>query len=524
MKVAIYARYSTDLQDKTSIAGQVANCEAIASREGFEVVSRFQDEAQRGDDDRRSGYQTLLKALNRGDFTGIVCDETSRITRNQAELHRLTAELKFRDQFLITADGIDTRSESSELVLAVKAAIDAMEGRKIGYRTYRSLRERHKDGHSAGGKIYGYSSVEDGDYRRRVVDEEQAVVVLEIFERYAAGDGAKTIARDLNMRRVPSPGSYWNNRKRRAVGWSNTTLCGCFSKASGILRNRIYTGRCTWNKRQGKKVPGKGTRIQRRRPEAEWVEFQDKTLRIVSDAIWNRVQARLLQAREKGVNRRGGGRPARYLLSGLMTCVSCGGHYILRNGRSYSCSSHSNGRDSLCDQKRTLPRLKVERELLAGVKAEYSAPGVIKELSKRVRAQLKDRKQPDRSGLSRDMKLIEKQIDNVVDSLSTLGKSKALTTKLQQLELDRATIQAKLAHKPEPVAFVPDIGGRVRKVIEGLEHLPEHPQRDDELMQKARAALRDLLGDVKVIEEAGAVFAQIEMGRACITHGAEKRT
>ena len=61
MKVAIYARYSTDLQDKTSIAGQVANCEAIASREGFDVVARFQDEAQRGDDDRRPGASSATR-------------------------------------------------------------------------------------------------------------------------------------------------------------------------------------------------------------------------------------------------------------------------------------------------------------------------------------------------------------------------------------------------------------------------------------------------------------------------------
>ena len=29
IRVAIYARYSTDLQDKTSNAGQVSNCEAV---------------------------------------------------------------------------------------------------------------------------------------------------------------------------------------------------------------------------------------------------------------------------------------------------------------------------------------------------------------------------------------------------------------------------------------------------------------------------------------------------------------
>lgn len=525
MKVAIYARYSTELQDKTSIAGQIANAEAIASREGFEVVARFQDEGLSGNDDRRSGYQLMLDALKRGEFVGIVCDETSRLTRNQAELHRITAELRFRDQFLITADGIDTRSESSELVLAVKAAIDQMEGRKIGYRTYRSLRERHKGGHSAGGKIYGYNSVEDGAYRRRVVDQGQEAIVREIFERYAAGEGAKTIARDLNARRVPSPGSYWNSRKRRAVGWSNTTLSGCHSKASGILRNPIYTGRCTWNKRKGKKVPGTGRRIQQRRPEADWLEFQDESLRIVSDAVWHRAQARLVQARTaaNGTNSRGG-RPARYLLSGLLTCASCGGHYVLRNGRAYCCSSHTNGRDSLCSQRRTLTRGKVEAKLLAGIKSEFQAPAFIKDLSKRVRARLRDQKTPNKANLGRDLKLIESQINNVVESLSAIGTSDALTARLRRLELDRAALLAQIAHKPAPVEFVPDVSKHVGRIVNQLEKLPEHPHCDAELMEKARAGLRGLLGEIVVIEESDGVYAQIEMGRACITHGAEKRT
>ena len=89
MKVAIYARYSTDLQDKTSITGQISNCEALAAREGFGALTPFHDEGQSGNDDTRPQYQAMLKALKAGEFDGIICDETSRITRNQSELHRL---------------------------------------------------------------------------------------------------------------------------------------------------------------------------------------------------------------------------------------------------------------------------------------------------------------------------------------------------------------------------------------------------------------------------------------------------
>src|SRR5688572_3535876 len=236
MRVAAYARYSTAEQDKISIAAQLANVEALCGREGFTIVARFQDEARQGSDDRRPGYRALLAGLKRGDFEGIVADETSRITRSQAELHRLVAELRYREQFLATADGIDTRSETSEIVLSVRAAIDAMESKRIGYRVFRSNKERHKNGYASGGKTYGYSSVQDGDYRKRIVNETEAVVVREIFERFAAGESAKAIAHDLNRRRVPSPGAFWKLADR-VPGWTHTTICGAAAKHDGIVRN-----------------------------------------------------------------------------------------------------------------------------------------------------------------------------------------------------------------------------------------------------------------------------------------------
>jgi len=44
-----------------------------------------------------------------------------------------------------------------------------------------TIRERHRDGHCAGGRIYGYKIEPDGNYKKRVQHSEQAPIVLEIF-------------------------------------------------------------------------------------------------------------------------------------------------------------------------------------------------------------------------------------------------------------------------------------------------------------------------------------------------------
>lgn len=513
MNVAIYARYSTDQQDKTSIDGQVANCEALAQREALTVVGTFKDEGISGNDDTRPGYRRLLADLEAGKFDGIVVDETSRITRNQAELHRLVAELNFRDQFLITGDGVDTRSESSELLLSVKAAVDAMEGRKIGYRTYRSLRERHKAGHSAGGRIYGYTSESDGDYMRRVVEPEQGAIVREIFERYAAGDSAKTIARALNERGVPSPGSYWSNK--RSTGWPHTTIIGCATKASGILRNPIYKGEVTWNKRHGKKRPGTGKRVQKRRPESEWVRVRDESLRIVSDALWNRVQKRM-QAKVR--NPDGGrkvGRPPKYLLTGLLKCGSCGGSYTVRNGRSYTCTNTANGR--LCDQRGYIKREKVETELLSGVKEQLLAPAFVKKMAAAIRKRARAPKR-DYKG---EIAALDKQIANVVEGLVSAGSSKALTAKLRELETKRESLRS--MSQAIPTAIMAGADEKWRKIVSNLEDLRKCAEPDE--VERARELLRHIIGEVEIREEPAGTFAIVCVQTAGgYNSGAEKRT
>lgn len=437
-----------------------------------------------------------------------------------AELHRFVAELRFRDQFLMTADGIDTRDENSELLLSLRAAMDALQGRRTGYRIFRSLREVHKEKHSVGGRCYGYTSVADGDdYRRRVVDPGQAPIVKEIFDRFAAGESAKSIVRDFNSRGIASPGASWKVSVRRAAGWCATTLTGCHTKASGILRNPVYKGESTWNRVHGRKKPGTGRRVQRRRPTEEWIITQDERLRIVSDEVWARVQRRLEAARRAASVK--GGRPNRYLLSGVLRCSSCSGSYTVRNAHNMQCSSHSNGRTSLCSQRRPINRKRAEERLLTGVRAMLLDPAFLRDLQRRVQSRLRDRRRPDRRKQQDELARIEKELGHVVDGVTRLGGSVALLARLRELEASKARVVDAMAADARPVEIVPDVEKLIRERIRTLEKIPSHRLADDGLRETARSAVRGLLGgDVPLVEEADGVYAVVDLGRVCITHGA----
>lgn len=112
-----------------------------------------------------------------------------------------------------------------------------------------------------------------------------------------------------------------------------------------------------------KRVPGTSKRIAEVRPRSEWIILEQPELRIIDDALWQRVQARLKTARKKAHknNKRTRGRPSKYLLSGLMKCGECGASFIMRDTRAYACSSNTNGGRHLCNNE-----IRVNRELAEG--------------------------------------------------------------------------------------------------------------------------------------------------------------
>lgn len=99
------------------------------------------------------------------------------------------------------------------------------------------------------------------------------------------GASCRTIAAELNARRIPSPGSTWSRTVRRASGWMG-------SGVRVILNNERYRGVVQGNTSEWRKDPDTGKRRRVMRPHSEWITHVDESLRIVSDDLWERAQRR----------------------------------------------------------------------------------------------------------------------------------------------------------------------------------------------------------------------------------------
>lgn len=514
MRVAIYARYSTDRQDQTSIDGQYRNCEELAQRSNYDVVARFCDKGISGTDDNRPGFQALLKACECGEFEGILVDETSRLTRNPSVLIKLMDDLAFRNQFLRDCKGFDSQHESAALLAGIYGGLDRLELQKIRHRTHRGLRERHIGGFSTGGKTYGYQSerTEDGRWQR-VIEPTQARIVREIFKLYADGLSPKRIASELNRRGIPSPGSFWKRTKRRTSGWMHTALVGTAAQGTGILRNEMYVGRVIWNKRRSKRVPGSSRRVFELRPESEWIERHAPELAIINDKLWMSVQKRLRRSRanSKAHNKhpKSRGRQSRYLLSGLLKCSSCGSNFIMENKRAYVCSTHTNGGGHACNNKLRVRRDIAESRLLRGIKDRLVSETVFRHVRKRIASELRriQRQSAESNGAAyriRDrLQVIETELAHVTDAIASFRMSAALRKKLGSLEREKVQLTQSLNETSMYCSRLPEILPGLRKrfeeMVASMEDLYARPGVTTDVIAQVRRRVHELLGDVQLV-------------------------
>ena len=102
MKVAIYARYSSDNQRDASIADQLRICRDFAARQGWTVVQEFTDHAISGATLLRSGFQALMRdALNRR-LDVVLAESLDRFSRDQEDTAGLFKRLTFAGVNIVT--------------------------------------------------------------------------------------------------------------------------------------------------------------------------------------------------------------------------------------------------------------------------------------------------------------------------------------------------------------------------------------------------------------------------------------
>ena len=97
-----------------------------------------------------------------------------------------------------------------------------------------------------------------------------------------------------------------------------------------------------------------------------------------------------------------------------------------------------------------------------------------------------------RAAALRKLKAVEQQINNVVDSLASVGKSDALTSRLRSLEAQRITLIER-SQTAAPIPLVAGVTDTWKQIVSNLENLRDYAEPDE--VDIARQLLREIIGE-----------------------------
>lgn len=460
VRIAIYARYSSDAQREASIGDQVRNCNAFAQRQGWPAATVYSDHAISGARNDRPGYLALLAAAHEVDI--ILVDDLSRLSRDSAELALSIRRLRFAGARVIgVSDGVDTARKGHKTDVGLRGLMGELYLDDLADKTHRGLTGRALAGSSAGGLPYGYRVTTTGE---RAIDPDEADTVRRIYRDYLAGHSARDIAAALNRERVPSP---------RGSTWAMSAIYGDRRRGIGILCNPIYTGRQVWNRSHWIKHPDTGRRVRQERPESEWIITDKPELAIVDPTTWAAAQQRLetrsvQTAPDKPAPRGGPGRPNRHLLSGLLRCGHCGGPLVIIGRNRYGCSRHKERGATVCPGTR-VPQAPADTALVQHLIATLGDDRLYAALQTAVTAALK-RAQPDTDTAQRRLAAAERTRDNIAAALRAGIITPTTRAELIRAEADIAEAQTELERLRtyQPTQIIPRLRERWRTAITTL--------------------------------------------------------
>ena len=351
-RVALYARHSTQLQDR-SVPAQLDLAREFARRHGATVVEEFADEGISGAVlQDRPGIMALIKAAAHGDFQAVLIEDLSRVSRDQADVATIYKLLFYHGVELVSV----TEGPINELWVGFKGTMNAIYLKDLSYKTRRGQRAAVDNGGIPGGDRYGYDVVPTtGAGGRRAINEDEAAVVRRIFAEVAAGRPYREVARALNADGIPSP---------KGSRWHASTLVGDRARGRGILRNPIYRGRLEFGREKSVRNPVTGRRERHRQPESEWKIVDVPDLAIVPPEQWFAVKA-IIDAKRPG--RTASKRPrrpkktVRYITSGRIWCADCGARVTTLTTAYLACQTHRT--TQTCRQRHTFRRPDVIAEL-----------------------------------------------------------------------------------------------------------------------------------------------------------------
>ncbi|WP_027417678.1 recombinase family protein [Aneurinibacillus terranovensis] len=310
MRTAIYIRVSTDEQAKEgfSIPAQKERLTQYVQSQDWDLYDYYIEEGFSAKDTNRPELQRMMDDIRKKKIDIVLVYRLDRLTRSVLDLYRLLQEFeKYEVKFKSATEVYDTTSAIGRLFLTLVAALAQWERENLAERVRFGMEQMvHQEKRPGGPPPYGYDLVD----RKLVINQNEAVVVRYIFNRYLNGVGMNNIAIECNQ---------LGYRTKSGKEFSRTAIYH-------ILHNHAYFGALRWNYREGKHTVN--------HPE-DWILLEDTHPAIIDKEMFEAAE-RIHENKKPKHPRQIG---SDYIFSGIAYCARCGakmvGHTMTKKNSDY---------------------------------------------------------------------------------------------------------------------------------------------------------------------------------------------
>jgi site-specific DNA recombinase len=457
MRVAIYARYSSENQSEKSIDDQVRVCKKYISENNFTLAENhiYVDEAVSGSLRNRPGLQALEKAMEDKEFDAVAVDDLSRLSRSNHQMLTMVMKFNYHQVKIISvSDGIITDDDNAKLGIHIRGFINELYLDDLKKKTMRGLEGQKLRGYSTGENVYGYNSSPVGELKlnkkgqpkyegmAHKINPEEADIVKRIFNEFIQGKSISKIVKGLNSDKI-------STKKGFSGGWNTSTV-------SRILKNEKYIGQWVWRKWKNVRDPMTGKIKKVSRPEKEQLTQIKEPLAIINEETWEKAQKRWKEIDGAFPVRKGsiGKKQKSYvytspthLLAGLLKCNSCGGAIILISGKGSGYYGCYNAKRKTCENKLLVPRKRVEEVIIKDLKEKILTSNnlsyVYKNLEKLIQKEFN--KVPEHvTKKKHEYEKIAKEIQNYLNFIKAGNFSTAVAEAMKEAEAKGENLQTEL--------------------------------------------------------------------------------
>ena len=397
-----YIRVSTERQvEGYSIEGQITQIEQYCQFNSYELVDIYADRGISGKSMNRPELQRMLNDAKNGKLDCVMVYKTNRLARNTSDLLTIVEELHRQNvEFFSLSERMEVKNSTGKLMLQILASFSEFERNTILENIYTVQRQRALEGYYQGNLPLGYNNIPDNK-KELMINQHEANIVKYIFESYAKGHGYRKIANALNHK-------GYVTKKGNPFSISAVTY---------ILSNPFYIGKIQfakykdWNDKRRKGLNDKP------------VIAEGKHTPIISQSLWDKVQARKKQVSEKPqVHGKGTN-----ILTGLISCPQCSAPMAasnttntLKDGtkkriRYYSCSNFRNKGSKVCSANSVRADV-IEKYVMDQILEIVKSDKVLKQVVERVNQE----NQVDVAALNHDIAYKQQQFDEISTKLKNL--------------------------------------------------------------------------------------------------------